>query len=328
MNILPNTSVLFRYFKAESPYIKAFIYHYKSLGVKHFISIVQSEEDKQGIEKHFSQLDLRPNLYTLEMPHSWQTNRCLRSFDHRQIPNIQEFILNVDCDEFLYIENNAEVIDLPKKMLANTNRINLKWTMVANSSALNPSCYGFHFNIGKDLARTNSITGMPNVHSFSVSEFKRLDSSPNNHNLNVRLAHHWGRTFRDTLIKICYQQKKLSNAKNSDFTCIYDFISLHELPRRFRYMAFLEESTKNIDIRNTNHQNFYDLEEEELLLSSYATTGQIEKLLEIYKEYRQLISNRGQDYIRNCISNSGANDACKNLISLQELASTTNNLDQ
>ena len=93
-------------------------------------------------------------------------------------------------------------------------------------------------------------------------------------------------------------------------------------------MAFLEESTKNIDIRNTNHQNFYDLDEEELLLSSYATTTQIEKLLEIYKEYRQLISNRGQDYIRNCISNSGANDACKKLISLQELACTTNNLDQ
>ena len=141
--------------------------------------------------------------------------------------------------------------------------------MVANSSALNPSCYGFHFNIGKDLARTNSITGMPNVHSFSVSEFKRLDSSPNNHNLNVRLAHHWGRTFRDTLIKICYQQKKLSNAKILTLLVSMTLLA-HELPRRFRYMAFLEESTKNIDIRNTNHQNFYDLEEEELLLSSYA----------------------------------------------------------
>ena len=254
------------------------------------------------------------------MPNSWATNRCLRSFDHKKIPKIEEFILNIDCDEFLYVEGTTEFNNLPKKLLQTTNRNSLKWTMVANSSAINPSSYGFHTNIGKDLARTASIIGMPTVHRFNVSEIKEAGLNTNNQNCKVRLAHHWGRTFRDTLIKVCYQQKKLSNAKNSDFTCIDDFISRHELPRRFRYMACLEEATKNIDITFTNHQDLYDLEEEEVLLSSHAKPAQIERLYQIYQEYRQLISNRGQDYVRACIGDMGSNDACKKLVSLQDLA--------
>jgi hypothetical protein len=85
-------------------------------------------------------------------------------------------------------------------------------------------------------------------------------------------------------------------------------------------MACLEEATKNIDITFTNHQDLYDLEEEEVLLSCHAKPAQIERFYQIYQEYRQLISNRGQDYVRACIGDMGSNDACKKLVSLQDLA--------
>ena len=111
MNALPNTSILFRFFKAESPYIKAFIHHYTNLGAKHFIAIVQCRTDKQEIENKFAQLNSKSNLYILEMPNSWATNRCLRSFDHKKIPKIEEFILNIDCDELLFVEGEQHFID-------------------------------------------------------------------------------------------------------------------------------------------------------------------------------------------------------------------------
>ena len=46
MGLLEDTSILFRYSKAEAPYVQAFLQHYASLGANNYIPIVQSDEDK------------------------------------------------------------------------------------------------------------------------------------------------------------------------------------------------------------------------------------------------------------------------------------------
>ena len=157
---------------------------------------------------------------------------------------------------------------------------------------------------------------MKNLHVFSTEAVEGIDNG--DVNSEIGLAHHWGRTFNDTLLKICYQRKKLLGPKNDDFNTIEDFLIRHELPKRFRFMACIEATERSIDLSTTNHQALYDLDLEDDLLRPYATQMQIKELHKLYDEYLERIIEQGQDFVRN-YTYTGVNKACREIISLESL---------
>ena len=320
--ILGNTSILFRYYKAETPYLKAFLQHYASLGASHYIAIVQTDEDKKSIEAHFETLSENSIIKIIQLPEELNCDRALIELDLQKIKHLTEFVLNVDCDELLFVQNqksfnNKDKVNM-REFMKGKSRYHLKWVMTTFSGTTPPSQFGYQMGYGKDIARSDLITGMENVHKFTTEETSSKDS-PHAYDLQIGLAHHWGRTFNDTLLKICYQRERLpGNPKNNDFNTIESFLTEQELPKRFRYMAFIEAREKTIDVSTTNNQKLYDLNCEESLLMPYATPKQTKELKILYREYLERITMRGQAFIQ-MHTDTGVNKAIQNIISLQDL---------
>ena len=275
--------------------------------------------DIAALEKHFSGIGNDANLIVLEMSNDMSANACLRSVDYKNIPNISEYILNVDCDEFICCPGKAYFDYSMSDIINNKNRINFKWIISSSSSQKEPITHGFYKGIGKDIARTSAIIEMENVHSFKVSPAQNTFQNDIKNLPSLHLAHHWGRTFKDTIIKTCHQKAKLKNPKNRDFTSYEDFICRQELPARLLYVAHLEETGTDVDISSANYHHLYDLEEENLLIRPYATSIQIKQLFGLYQAYRSRLSLQGNTFIENSIKKASVNNECRSIISLIEL---------
>ena len=322
MGLLEDTSILFRYCKAEAPYVQAFLQHYASFGANNYISIVQSDEDKASIENNLETLGGKATAKIIQLSAELNCNRALIRLNPKLIKNQTEFILNVDCDEFLFTKNQ-EPHDGQKKFnmhefMKNKSRAHLKWVMTTNSTTTTPSQFGYQMGFGKDIAKSDLITGMKNVHIFKTKE-QEEDHNPYQGEPQIGLAHHWGRTLNDTLLKLCYQRERHpDNPKNNDFNALESFLINQELPKRFRYMAFIEAREKTINISTTNHQDLYDLDCEDCLLNPYASKEQINLLQKLYNEYLERIKQRGQAYIQKH-TKGGVNNTIETIISLQDL---------
>lgn len=300
--LLQDTTILFRYYKAESPYVKAFLQHYASLGANNYITIVQNDEDKVSIEKNFNILDSNATVKIIQLPSELDCNQALVGLNPTLIKNQTEFVLIIDCDEFLFAKTQEPHDDKNKfnmrELLKGKSRAHFKWVMTTNSKTTTPCQFGYQMGYGKDIAKSDLITGIKSVHKFETKG-QPEDVNPNKEKLQIGLAHHWGRTFKDTLLKICYQRERYpGNPKNNDFNTLERFLAEQELPKRFRYMAFIEAREKTINISSTNHQHLYNFDQEEELLNPYANRKQINELRKLYDEYIERIKLRGQTFIQ------------------------------
>lgn len=324
---LEDTSVLFRYYHGEYPYIKSFLSHYSNLHTHQLIGIVQSERDANNLEKIFRECKNSTNtdLITIRMPENLGTNQCLRKINLKKIPNAAKWTLNVDSDEFIFLKKHAHSDHKKVKLFSDLvprsfDRINLKWVMVAFGSKSSIR-KGIQWNIGKDIAITKNIIDLPNVHIFNT--LNPSQESPTHKfeiNFPVGIAHHWGRSIEDTLIKIGFQKEKLKNAKNNDFTSIDEFLSANELPARLRFMAFLESLPANIDIAESDHKQLYDLEAEEKLVSTVANKEQLKKTKILYQEYVERARDNYDGLFKSFVGKT-VNDSCKKMPKLSELLS-------
>lgn len=324
--MLEDTTVIFRYYYGELPYIKAFLNHYIELGAHQLIGIVQSDQDENDLKKIFSSCDgnHQTALRIYNMPTGLSTNKCLRKIQPADIPEAGKWTLNVDSDEFIILKkqsvsgSSAGEVRLFSDLIPNIyDRINLKWVMSANSSSI--SSRGTQWNIGKDMALTQHILSLPDVHTFTTSN--PTQKSPTHKfeiNFPLCIAHHWGRTIEDTLIKIGYQKEKLNNPKNNDFNSIDEFLKTDELPTRLRFMAFLDSLPKDIDITASNHQQFYDLEAQEMLVSKIATKKQLAKIKDLYNEYVQRAVENYDNIFCQFVRKT-VNDSCRKIPSLAAL---------
>ena len=178
---------------------------------------------------------------------------------------------------------------------------------------------GVQWNIGKDMALTKNIIDFYNVHVFNtLNPSKGSLTDRFQLNFPIGIAHHWGRSIEDVLIKICYQKKMLNSPKNKDFTSIDDFLSVNELPVRLRFMAFLESIPADIDISATDHRQLYDLEAQEKLVSKVANNQQLAKIKSLYQEYVEKARDNYDSIFKHFVCQP-ANSTCRIIPRLSEL---------
>ncbi|MCP9889365.1 glycosyltransferase family 2 protein [Cyanobium sp. ATX 6A2] len=314
--MLTDTTVIFRYYEGELPYIKAFIHHYVKLKAHQLVAIVQCDSDASVLTAIFSSFQSCSTiLYVLHIPHERSTNACLKRTNFKAIPNIGTWVLNVDADEFIFSKKGENGEKLFSSLIPGRfDRFNIKWVMAANMGSTNQ--LGVQWGIGKDYALSRNIISMPNVHHFDTKRSSYFSPSLRlETNSDLGLAHHWGRTFEDTLIKMSYQRKMLNNPKNSDFISIEAFLQESELPRRLRFMAFLESLEGSIDISQTMHHDLYDIDAQHALLDPIASAKQISQLKEIYLEYIVLARARHNEVFKSFVGR-GVNASCEKLPSL------------
>ena len=322
---LKDATILFRYFKGELPYIASFLHHYISLSAHQFIGIVQTEQDESDLGRIFGAFknNAGTKLNVIRMPDELPTNSCLSKVNLNSVESRARWILNVDADEFIFLKENNAFAKKEYKLFSDyipsfCDRINLKWVMSPCSTTL-WSGKGVQWNIGKDMALIQNIIDFADVHVFNTLNPSQ-ESLKNRfeRNFPIGIAHHWGRSVEDVLIKISHQKKRLKNPKNRDFTTVDDFLSINELPVRLRFMAFLESLPADIDISATDHKQLYNLEAQEKLVSKVASNQQLKKIKLLYREYVEKARDNYDSIFKHFVFEA-VNSTCKIIPRLSEL---------
>jgi hypothetical protein len=268
--------------KIEIPYLWSFIRHYMHLGVNKIYLLSTNRSDHNEIHDYLVSMDRnilesRVTLIDEEIP-SDKLDECINSID---IP--EDYVLNVDIDEFLEIRQS----NLHELLLTTpADYYNFRWLMVPDDSYLkggeSNTERGFIGHIGKYMART-AICEKFNLHSPTLTE-KMVPIEAG------RLIHYWGRSFRDVVFKCCCQ--RLGDEKSSSLQEVHEVRETDILPKRLKILALLCRKQRTVSLERAYLSIDYDFErkiEREL---------QLELLLDdIYQRYLRYKSSLSDNVI-------------------------------
>lgn len=285
--------LLFRYYFAEMPYIDAFISHYKKLGICSFCAIVQNVEDGEYLSNVMKRYDIANFSY--HFISDCDPDSALKKINFKTLGCKTEFLLHVDIDELLILPN-----ELSEETFS-VDSFFIPWVILCNTDNSIPKKTGSYINIFKHMARTSLISGFKNPHEFIVSKLSRKGlplvhlTQENCFSKNIYIVHHWSRSFSDVLIKITLQMftKSFKNddvSSNNPHNSLQVFLENREIPKRLRYLAYLDTISGDVDITLSNHQDLYNLEEERRLISLSCSTNQFVEIHKLFVEYRSFVS--------------------------------------
>ena len=240
--------------------------YYLKIGLSRFYIIISELKDFERIKVFLK--DYEPYLeYSLNK--DLQIEKC---FD-LTLKNLKEdYILNVDVDEFLEVAPHETIQDY-----------------IAATGCADKYTFGWLLNVNDDLSKnTDAFEGksakqmckrslIKSIHNHSITPLGKVIEAPR---VNI-LIHYWGRTFDDMIIKCIYGAHK--DRKTTSLERMNKDVSNNRIPNRFKMMAVLSRRIKTIHVQDyvTDKIN-YPLEAE-----LAAPFKQKEKLIELYKKYME-----------------------------------------
>lgn len=242
MSDMSSLRLITRYYRGEEPYVRYFLKFHRLLGIKEFLIIVQSQVDFEvifQISKAYSDC-----FFSIHLSHAiGSADGALIKLPMNQYPSKSKYSMLIDIDEFLLVDQSFSFD-------RSYNSIKVNWLMTSSRNHHIDNRKAFYIPIFKMIAKNDCIVKIKNPHEFLLrdgvgsQEYHVFGDS-----CGLHLLHHWCRSFDDVIIKSASQNIS-KNPKNIDVLengFLY-FIEKNELPRRFRYAAFLEsqETTANI----------------------------------------------------------------------------------
>lgn len=265
--------------KIEIPYLWSFIEHYKRLGVNKIYLLSTNRSDYQEIRDYLVASDdkIFTSLVTLideEIP-SDQLDECANL-----VKIVEDYVLNVDIDEFLEIDPP----DLQALLLRTpANYYNFRWVMVPNDDYLNRFSsnmkLGFLGHTGKYMVKT-AICRKFTPHAPMLTE----NTMPVE---TGRLIHYWGRSFKDTVFKCCYQRYR--DAKNSSLQEVHGISQTGVIPKRLKLLALLCRKLRTVSLKHAYLSIDHDYERK--LELEFQLNSSLDGIYQRYEHYKSSVTD-------------------------------------
>lgn len=282
--------LIVRFYRGELPYVKAFLEHYIELGFDHIYVFIQDTSDYECFERKFSQYSQYTKL--IKCPNNVGARQGWRlSFNPKEIN--ANYLLICDFDEYLYLPSN---INLKKfiKMLGWPTSISIPWIMApVDFEPANQRVNGYLGHTGKQLANVGIIKSIKSEHNFNIKLRKRNENRVINPP-GIFLVHYWGRTFRDIIIKLIFQN--LGDQKLCGLDQIFECLKNKSLPNRLKMLAGLCVQQRYMFFPNLLGDNV-DLLQEDRIVSEYLSSSQLQKIENIYSEYKTALGKPSSQYV-------------------------------
>lgn len=286
MTSVPRYSIatVSRVIKIELPYLWSFIRHYRSLGVNRIYLQSTNRSDYVEIRDYLiaGDEDIFVSLVTLideDIPTA-ELSQCIN-----RVAIEEDYVINIDIDEFIEI-------DVPNLHALLSTRpaeyYNFNWIMVPNDDYRNPGdCdmrRGFDGHTGKFMVR-KALARRINGH------FPMLTDSGIAPVQAGRLVHYWGRSFKDTVFKCCYQ--RLGDSKSSSLQEVNRIVQTGILPKRLKLLALLCRKQRTVPLQD-NYINV-DAKCEEMLELQFELGASLDAIHRIYEGYKSLVTTQLMD---------------------------------
>ncbi len=279
-------AVLTRIHIGEAPYIKAFISHHLNMGVDRFIFLI----DRESISNEILRMELlkfnndiqiidydRNTKGTLHMSLFWELEEVRAACANF-------YVFNIDADEYLSI--NAGNISL-SSIITNSHLYTIQLPWILSSVDKN--------NIKHDrglVCPQNKSSFYANTTSF-ITEHQSYDKDLkkpriNGSGLGLNLHHYWGRSFKDTLIRLFHSKGLISGFRRNSTDLddvIKNIVDNDILPDRLKVHAWI--------CKFANKQNNQDFISENIntniedILLETIDKGVITKIEDLYINYKK-----------------------------------------
>ena len=287
---LPSLRLITRYYHGEEPYVSYFIKYHIALGIKDFLIIVQSQMDFEVISlitSSFSDCCISVYLSCVD----GSADQALTDLRINQHPTSSTHSMLIDIDEFLIIKQDALLDD-------SVSSIRVNWLMTSSREHHVDDRKAFYIPIFKMIARNDCILKIKNPHEFILnSNEENTKSSVTGDIYGIYILHHWCRSLSDVVVKSSFQNIS-KNPKNIDVLKhgLPRLIAQSELPRRFRYAAYLEAQEQHSINANIIAKEMYSPEystkkEAELVLK-VLDSDSWHRLENLYCEYLELAKSK------------------------------------
>ncbi len=266
-------AVVSRIFIGELPYVISYLDYYLSIGFSRFYLIINDKNEEAPIKNYLKKYEKQITYF---IPQKDIKDLNYEGFRGCESLIQENYILNVDIDEFLYLKLEDKVYINIQDFIGEHQyeKYKFDWLMVINDGISNKERGFVRPDVGKIMVKT----------SCGLARFKCHDIFTNKKNLktfqgNMYVLHYWGRTFNDIVIKCLYG--KLPNNKTTNLDEMNLDVRKKRLPVRFKLMALLSIGKKDIKIPNFVI-NKIDFNKENELVTVFDKIGDLQ---EIYREY-------------------------------------------
>ncbi|MDC3011013.1 hypothetical protein OAZ24_02120 [Synechococcus sp. AH-736-G21] len=215
-------------------------------------------------------------------------DKALTDLRINQHPTRATHSMLIDIDEFLIFKQDVLLDD-------SVSSIRVNWLMTSSREHYVNDRKAFYIPIFKTIARNDCILKIKNPHEFILNTNKDHKKSPVTGDIyNIYILHHWCRSLGDVVIKSS-SQNILKNPKNVDVLShgLPRLIDQSELPRRFRYAAYLEAQQQLFSEANIIGKEIYSpeysAEKEAELVRKVLNSHLWYRLENLYCEYLELV---------------------------------------
>ena len=247
-----STAVIARIQLIEATYLEEFTRWYtERLGFDKVYFVNTEPENGKRIEDIMDPC-LRDRFVLLDCPlPKEQQNSVVRYYPQLIRQEVHErYLLNVDCDELLYLPNIYNKISDFLQRNPNYGAFRFHWINIASNANFEPSMLallkadGARAHDGKNvkmMAEVSQITGVGHHSLDVVSRVLDIPISPHNLEGSPFIAHFIARSKTHTLLKILHQEINSLKSRKSHLNCrehvksillCPDGISLGQLPPR------------------------------------------------------------------------------------------------
>ena len=281
---LQGVQLVTRFCEGEQPYWRAFVQHYRDLGVERIHACVQSDADRAWLEQSAG-LEGSRWLQVHRLCAELTPDQALRELDLTPLRNQAPFTLLVDCDEYLGFQRSpfglAQLLDL----YPTGSQWYLPWLMRPLVSPVDAREGGFWGHVGKPIVRSSRMAAISHDHCFAL--LPGAVEGPTSIPLGVHglvLVHLWGRSARDCLIKVFCN--RFEDAKSADRDQALTLIRQGELPIRLRLLAYLDLQEGYLPLGLDAERCVFDQTLEETLVRRWLSADEEQCALDLFQRYR------------------------------------------
>lgn len=282
----PKIAILTRIHIGEAPYIQSFISHHLEMGVDRFIFLI----DRESLSNEILRAELlsfnidtqiidydRSSIKTLHMSMFWELEEVRAACANF-------YVFNIDADE--YLSTNSTSVTL-SSIIENSHHQTLQIPWILSSADKN--------NIKHDrglLCPQNKSCFFANVTSF-ITEHQSYNKSSkkpriNGSGLGLNLHHYWGRSFKDTLIRLFHSKGLISGFRRNNVNLdhvIKNIVDNEVLPDRLKVHAWVCKFANQQNNQDFISENINTNIEDHLLTKIDKSV--ITKIEDLYTDYKQ-----------------------------------------
>jgi len=237
-----SVAIISRIYCGEGPYLFVFIDYYLNIGISKFYFVICEKVEEDVLKLFLRKYEKYIHYFVHE---NGLEHMDKNVFDGCENIVEEDYLLNVDIDEFMYLKYKDKFYDKIQDFIKENqyDKYHFDWIMVVNDG-ISKNTEGFvKKKMGKTMIKVKNGIEKITCHDFELK----------NKNIKIfydemYIIHYWGRTFEDIIIKcLC---GKLSDKKRTNLKEMVDEIYKKRLPVRFKMLALLSKVKKDIIVPN------------------------------------------------------------------------------